>query len=198
MVRTMLISYLLLTIFLINCSKDIYSKEPSKLSDKELTGILEETEDRDLMPYWLEAEKRETILIKFIAQDKSGSILTLSAKENVSENIIERYILYKLHDPTTLSYAEKSLLFSKVAQYRLKDAVPLIVKALEGESSLNPHIAAARAFGELNARETKEWLEKNLEKEYRESLGSKSPFDESKREELRKASEKALHALEKE
>lgn len=70
-----------------------------------------------------------------------------------------------------------------------------MLKALEGEASLNPHIAAAYAFGRLKAQETKSWLEKNLDPEYRETLGSGSPFDASKRDELLKASKEALQAL---
>jgi hypothetical protein len=198
MPRTILSVSLMLGIFLLGCREDPFSKKPSKLTDKELYGILESTIDRDFSPYWEEAEKRQIILIKVLAHDKSGPILKLIIDNRFSENAVRQYLLYKLQDPTKLSYAEKGILFFQVAAYQLKEAVPLILKALEGETSINPHIAAAYAFGRLNAQETRAWLERNLDAEYRESLGSGSPFDESKRDELLKASGEALKALEKE
>lgn len=198
MPKTLLVICIIFGIFLFSCNKDTFSKEPSKLTDEELYGILEGTHDRDLSPYWLEAEKREMIFIKFLSQDKSGAILKLFTDERFSEQSVRKYILFKLQDPSKLSYAEKGVLFYQAAGYQAKEAVPLILKALDGEPSLNPHIAAAYAFGRLKARETRPWLEENLSAEYRATLGSGSPFDESKRDELLKASREALKALEEE
>jgi hypothetical protein len=187
---------MLLLVCLTSCNKDKFSKEPAKLTDEELYSILDAPGNRDLNPYWVEAEKRELIFIKFIAQDKSGAILKLFIDERFSEKSVRQYMLFKLEEPSKLSYAEKGVLFYQAAGYQLREAVPLILKALEGEASLDPHIAAAYAFGRLNAKETRPWLEKNLESEYRETLGSGSAFDESKRDELLKASKEALKALE--
>jgi hypothetical protein len=198
MLRTMLLVNLLFGIFLLGCKEDILSKKPSKLSDEELYSLLESAKGNDLSPYWQEAEKRQMILIKVFAHDKSGPILKLIIDQRFSENTIRQYLLYKLQDPSKLSYAEKGTLFFQVAAYQAREAVPLMLKALEGETSLNPHIAAAYAFGRLNAQETRAWLENNLNDAYRTSLGSSSPFDESKRDELLKASNEALKALEEE
>lgn len=195
MFRTILVVGSLIAVLLLACEEDKLSKKPEKLTDEELCTIIEQTEDRDISPYWLEAEKRQLIYIRFISQDKSGTILNLSIDERFSEKSVKNYILFKLKDPAKLSYAEKGMLFYQAASYQLQEAVPLIVSALEGEASLNPHIAAAFAFGRLKAVATRSWLEKNLNEEYRKTLGTGSPFDESKRDELLKASKEALEAM---
>jgi hypothetical protein len=195
MLRTILVVSLLFEIFLLGCREDILSKNPSKLTDEELYTILETAKDKDLSPYWIEAEKREMIFIKLIAHDKSGAVLKLYTDERFSEDAVRRYILFKLKDPSKLTYAEKGILFYQSAGYKLAEAVPLILKALENEPALNAHIAAAYAFGRLKAQEARPVLEKNLDPEYRASLGTGSPFDESKRDELLKASKEALKAL---
>jgi hypothetical protein len=198
MPRTILPLSFILIALLLSCNTDKFAKEPSKLTDEELYGILEEAEGRDLAPYWLEAEKREMIFVKSIAHDKSGPVVKLFIDERLSQNAVARYILFKLRDPSKLSYAEKGVFFYQSACYQLQEAVPLILKALEGEVSLNPHIAAAYAFGRLRNEKAKPWLKKNLDAEYRETLGSGSPFDGSKRDELLKASKEALEALKEE
>ncbi len=195
MFRTFPFLSFLFALLLLSCSQDPFAKKPSTLTDEELHTILETAEDRDLSPYWQEAEKRQMILIKVLAHDKSGPIMKIIIDEKFSKHAVQKYLLYKLQDPSKLSYAEKGILFLQAAAYQVNEAVPLILKALEGESSLNPHIAAAYAFGRLHAQETKPWLEKNLDDAYRASLGSGSPFDESKRDELLKASKEALEAM---
>ena len=190
----------ILTIFLLfGCTgekREKSSKQPSELKDTELLSILKKSENKDLTPYWLEVEKREMIGIRFIAQDKSGAIFRFFKDDTVSDEVVKRYILFKLQDTSNLRYAEKSVLFSQAGKYQLMEAVPLIFKALEGEKSIGTHISAAFAFKELRAQAAKEWLQKNLDKEYLNSLGSGSPFDESKREELLKISKETLEVLE--
>lgn len=175
--------------------KEKSSREPSELKDTELLSILEKSDENELTPYWLEAEKREKIGLRFFAQDKSGAIYRFFKDDAVSDKVAKQYILFKLQDTSNLSYAEKGVLFYKAGQYQLKEAIPIILKALEDEKVIVPHISVATAFKEMKAQEAKEWLQKNLDKDYRNALGSGSPFDESKREELLKVSKQALELL---
>lgn len=192
------ITYVLVLFIFCGCTgekKEKSSREPSELNDTELFLILEKADKIELSPYWLEAEKREKIGLRFIAQDKSGAIYRFFKDDALNEEVAKQYILFKLIDTSNFSNGEKGVLFYQAGQYQLKKAVLLILKALENEKAIVPHISAASAFKEMKAQKAKEWLQKNLDKDYRDSLGSGSPFDESKREELLKISKEALKLL---
>ena len=77
----------------------------------------------------------------------------------------------------------------------MREAVPLILKALDGEKAIGPHISAATAFKELKSQGTKEWLLRNLDEDYLNSLGTGGFDDVSKREQLLEISRMALDVL---
>ncbi len=195
------VNYFIVFLLLFSCTgnkKEKPSQKPSELNNTELLSFLAESDESELVPYWLEAEKREKIGLRFIAQDKSGAIFKFIRDNSVNDKVANRYILFKLQDVSNLGYAEKSLLFYKAGEYQLREAVPLILKALDIEKAIGPHISAATAFKELKSQGTKEWLLRNLDEDYLNSLGTGGFDDVSKREQLLDISRMALDVLESE
>jgi hypothetical protein len=185
----------LLLIFTFTGAAEEKQKDPSALTDETLLKTLETASEAELAPLWQEAEKRQKIGLRFLFQDKSGTVVKLFKDATVQEPVLKRYILYRLRKPEDLTNSEKEALFHNAGKYGLKEAVPLILKALEGEKSIGPHISAASAFKMLKAREMEEWLKRNLNKEYLDTLGSGGCCDASQREELQKISEETLSEL---
>jgi hypothetical protein len=192
------INYFIVLLLFFSCTgnkKEKPSQKPSELNNTELLSFLAESDENELAPYWLEAEKREKIGLRFIAQDKSGAIFKFIRDNSVNDEVANRYILFKLQDVSNLSYAEKSVLFYKAGEYQLREAVPLILKALDGERAIGPHISAATTFKELQSQETKQWLLRNLDENYINTLGTGGFDDASKRKQLTDISRMALDVL---
>lgn len=142
-----------------------------------------QTEDPKLLEAIFEVlEGKGEMGLKFLWQDKSGSVYRPFFIRDISDKLKIRYFLYKL--TCDLSSSELACVISELGRLKAIESILAIIKVAE-KSSLDCIIAATKVFGDLKASDALDFLSRCLSPGFLESK-VRSPFDESKVDEARK------------
>lgn len=139
-------------------------------------------------------EGKGEIGLRFLWQDKSGSIYRPFFARELPDELKIRYLIYKMDQD--LSSSELECVISELGKLNAVESVPAIIEKAE-KASLNCIMAAAKVFGDFKAVEAVDFLLRCLYPGFLESKVD-SPFDESKLEEAREMIVWALEKIRKE
>lgn len=129
-------------------------------------------------------EEKGEVGLKFLWQDKSGSVYKPYFASPLSDEMKRRYFLYKLFKGPYFYSAEKECVLYELGKLGGEN-VPFILKSMKGELNLNCIIVAADIFGKYKAEEALDYLIGCLYPGYLEAR-IQGPFDESKAEEAKR------------